>query len=1487
MRQLPSAPALRALRLGTAALLLTGSGAVALAVAPPAAADTNPVVATVRPNGANTLLGPNGAVYARQGGRPVLTATTDPSATCLAVTDAAGALVVPVQSSGTPTSSWSVTLTAGAGDGVQMLTVRAGVGVNGNGNGCNAAGGAINTPGTASYVLDNTGPVVTYLGVTPAANPAGWHNGRPGAPVFSFSGVDAGVGIAAGADRLDVVINVDQQGGLVSGSIRDLLRNTGATVVPVSLDQVPPVLTGSRVPVANPAGWSNRAVTVGFACSDGMSGVAGSCPRPVVVGTEGAGQSVSRSVSDVAGNSTTTTVEGISIDLTPPTLTGAPVEQPNAAGWYRGDVTIRWTAADPLSGPADPTPADATVGGEGTGLTATATATDKAGNATTAASAAVKIDRTPPTTAVVVPPDWVTTDQTLTFAAADNLSGVASTTAQVDDGPEQQGSTLRVTGDGDHTITYWSTDAAGNREATRTAHVKIDGSAPTIRHALDPAANDAGWHSGPVTVTFTCADGVSGIRSCTDPVTVTDEGAGQPVVGSAVDQAGNSTPDTATVNLDLTDPTITGAPDRAPNGAGWYRAPVTVTFTCTDALSGTTGCPDPVVVAEGRGGSAQGSTVDAAGNTASATVDGLDVDTTDPELTGAAVEQPNAAGWYRGDVTVDWTCSDALSGIAAGACPDPAVLDGEGEDLAATATVADRAGNPVTRTVAGIRVDRTPPLTQASAPAAPAASNGWYPGDVAVTLSATDGLSGVDRTFYALDGADPQPYGDPVTVSGTGEHTLEFWSVDVAGNLEPHDTGHRLTVKIDDRRPEITGSTSPAPNPNGWWNGPVVVGFACADAESGIAACDAGTTLADEGGDQSVTGAAMDQAGNAATATVDGIRIDRTPPTLTGTPTTDPNAAGWYSGDVTVGWSAQDGLSGVDPDTVPAPSLVTGEGADLGTGAVQVQDLAGNPARAEVKGLRIDRTPPLVAGAPTTAPNAAGWYSGEVTVAFTCSDALSGVAVCPTEKVIAGNGAGRSVTGDPARDLAGNTTPGFTVGGVDIDGLPPATTSATLCAPACSGGSVPVQLTATDQPGLSGVATLHWSVNGGEEQSADGGSAQVDVPLVAGAARLSYWAVDRAGNAEPVNTVTLDGDQIAPSVTHTQVPAPNAEGWNRSDVTVTFSATDEDNGSGVDPASVTPPVTVTEETPVGGRAVVGSAQDRAGNRGTDTVLVKLDRTPPSLTPVVSPAAGPSGWRTGPVTVHVDCADALSGVAACPDDVVLTGNGAGAGGSGQSVTRTAADMAGNTASATVSGIRIDRETPTVTSVGVRNGALYTLGAVPPPVCTGKDDVSGMASCLVSLDGPAGGGVGTYSFAAVATDVAGNATTVRGSYKVVYRFDGFSAPITDLRWFGGSIGFAVFRAGTAVPVRVQLKTAAGTPVQGGAPSFVPAVRAWLTLLPVNNPPGAGGASATPFRWDPTTRTWEYLWDTRGMARGYLYRIGATLDDGRTYYAYIGLA
>src|SRR5205814_2490551 len=143
-------------------------------------------------------------------------------------------------------------------------------------------------------------------------------------------------------------------------------------------------------------------------------------------------------------------------------------------------------------------------------------------------------------------------------------------------------------------------------------------------------ANALGWNRTNVTVTFTCLDDLSGVASCTTPATVTAEGAGQVVLGTAQDNAGNSATDPAQVNLDKSAPTITASRAPAANGFGWSKADVVVSFACTDALSGVAICPDAVTLAEGAGQSASGTALDAAGNSAAATLSGINVDKSAP-----------------------------------------------------------------------------------------------------------------------------------------------------------------------------------------------------------------------------------------------------------------------------------------------------------------------------------------------------------------------------------------------------------------------------------------------------------------------------------------------------------------------------------------------------------------------------------------------------------------------------------------------------------------------------------------------------------------------------------------------------------------------------------------------------------------------------------------------------------------------------------------
>ena len=293
------------------------------------------------------------------------------------------------------------------------------------------------------------------------------------------------------------------------------------------------------------------------------------------------------------------------------------------------------------------------------------------------------------------------------------------------------------------------------------------------------------------------------------------------------------------------------------------------------------------------------------------------------------------------------------------------------------------------------------------------------------------------------------------------------------------------------------------------------------------------------------------------------------------------------------------------------------------------------------------------------------------------------------------------------------------------------------------------------RPGLSGVKEIRYTRQRRRRAGRRGRQPRRSASrsTAAAPAPSKYYAVDNAGNVEAANAGRAQVRQHRPDRDpHAVTPAPNAADWNNSDVTVHFDAKDDDAGSGV--ADVTSRPTSRSSARDGRQRLVvnGSAKDTAGNVGTDSVTVKLDKTAPTITgAIVGGTQGDNGWYVGPVTVHFTCSDALSGVATCPDDVTLTANGAN-----QSVTGTATDKAGNTASRDRVGHqhrqRRTRRSPTVNVAG----GIYTLGAVPAATCTATRQLLRPRLVQVTVTGGTANGVGTFTYTATATDKAGNTT-----------------------------------------------------------------------------------------------------------------------------------
>ena len=506
----------------------------------------------------------------------------------------------------------------------------------------------------------------------------------------------------------------------IAETVLDNAGNATTVDVTVRIDETAPVIVGDAEPNPNANGWNNTDVTVSFSCTDNLSGVT-TCSNPSVLG-QGVSQSVAGSSTDAAGNAATATVSGINIDKIAPLLSGSATTAPNANGWYNDAVTVAWTCSDTLSGIETATcPANNLLAAEGLAQQSAATVFDLAGNATTATSPVVQIDLSAPTTAIsAVPTAFTNTDVSVTLTPTDNLSGIASTSYSIDGGANVIGTSVKITTSGVHTLRYASVDIAGNIETQHLVTIRIDRDAPTIDAAASPAPNGAGWNATNVTVSFTCGDSLSGIASCSPPQTLSTEGAGQHVSGSAVDNVGNTAAASATISIDKTTPAVTSTLSAIANAAGWFRVPVAGSFLCTDALSGVATCPAPVTFGQGAAQTSTRTATDVAGNTGSATIGPVNVDLTAPTISAAPDRAPDSGSVYTGPVTVRFTCSDALSDIGTGGCPADVVVSNDGA-TSVSGTATDRAGNTstvtsaFTLTVQSVRLQKQTVLIQISA----------------------------------------------------------------------------------------------------------------------------------------------------------------------------------------------------------------------------------------------------------------------------------------------------------------------------------------------------------------------------------------------------------------------------------------------------------------------------------------------------------------------------------------------------------------------------------------------------------------------------------------------------------------------------------------------------------------------------------------------------------------------------------------------------
>ncbi|QIX25390.1 hypothetical protein ncot_01385 [Nocardioides sp. JQ2195] len=269
-------------------------------------------------------------------------------------------------------------------------------------------------------------------------------------------------------------------------------------------------------------------------------------------------------------------------------------------------------------------------------------------------------------------------------------------------------------------------------------------------------------------------------------------------------------------------------------------------------------------------------------------------------------------------------------------------------------------------------------------------------------------------------------------------------------------------------------------------------------------------------------------------------------------------------------------------------------------------------------------------------------------------------------------------------------------------------------------------------------------------------------------------------------------DASAPVITYTLDPAePDGDhGWYRGDVSLTWHVSEPESPSSVVTTGCVDQAVTSDQSLTD---YACSATSAGGASAEQTVSIQRDGSAPAAPAgTLSPAPNAAGWNNTDLVVSFsDNGDeGPSGVAGCTADVPVTEETAG-----RTVTGTCTDLAGNTSAGTEVAVKLDRTAPAVpTFVGGPEDDIYYGDDLTAPTCESSDALSGLASCVVSGGGTS---VGTHTWTATATDLAGNTSTATLGYEVLaWTLDGFQRPV-DMSGVWNTV-----KGGSTVPLKFEV-------------------------------------------------------------------------------------
>jgi hypothetical protein len=249
--------------------------------------------------------------------------------------------------------------------------------------------------------------------------------------------------------------------------------------------------------------------------------------------------------------------------------------------------------------------------------------------------------------------------------------------------------------------------------------------------------------------------------------------------------------------------------------------------------------------------------------------------------------------------------------------------------------------------------------------------------------------------------------------------------------------------------------------------------------------------------------------------------------------------------------------------------------------------------------------PPTITAQISPQPNAKGWNNTDVTVSFTCTDAGSGIATCPSPQIVTAEGAKQVISGTATNKAGTSATAKVTL---NIDKTPP-TISITSPNNGSSSFSASQTISGVVTDTLSGIASVTCN---GTPASLNVGTFSCEINLSAGTNPIVATATDVAGNTStsnltlayipaPVITITSPSNlsflNISPTTINGTINDPNA--------TIMVNGLSAPQSAGI--FSVALPLAE------GPNIVTATATASTGATSTASIQITLDTAPPHVT----------------------------------------------------------------------------------------------------------------------------------------------------------------------------------------------------------------------------------------------------------------------------------